>query len=118
MLYSILKKKIKTRAQRKKRIRSKISGVATLPRVSIFKSNRYFYAQAIDDKIGHTLVSIDGHKLKLKSNKIDVKNIAEQFSQKLKSKNIEQVIFDRNGYLYHGVVKVFADTLRESGIKI
>lgn len=118
MLYSILQKKIKTRVQRKKRIRKKIFGVATLPRVSIFKSNRYFYAQAIDDTVGHTLASIDGNVLKLKSNKIDVKTIAEQFSKNLKSKNINKIIFDRNGYLYHGVVKVFADTLRESGIKI
>lgn len=118
MLYSILKKKIKTRAQRKKRIRKKISGTESLPRLSIFKSNRYFYAQAINDTAGHTLSSIDGHALKLKSNKIDVKTLAEQFSKNLKSKNIKEVIFDRNGYLYHGVVKVFADTLRESGIKI
>lgn len=118
MLYSILKKKIKTRAQRKKRIRRKISGISTLPRVSIFRSNRYFYAQAIDDVAGHTLTSIDGHALKLKSNKIDVKKIAEQFAKNLKLKNINKILFDRNGYLYHGVVKVFADTLRESGIKI
>ncbi len=98
-------------------MRGKVRGTADRPRVSVFKSNRHFYAQAIDDTQGHTLAYSDGAKLGLKVNQEDVKKIAEDMAQKLKSINIETIVFDRNGYLYHGVVASFADALRENGIK-
>ncbi len=117
MLKSIQKRKNKLRAQRKARVRGKIFGTDTLPRLSVFKSNKHFYAQAINDTDGVTLASVDGRKLGLKANQEDVKKIAAEMAKNLASKNIENVVFDRNGYLYHGVIKSFADALREAGIK-
>jgi large subunit ribosomal protein L18 len=117
MLKSIQKRKNKLRAQRKARVRGKIFGTDTLPRLSVFKSNKHFYAQAIDDNAGVTLASVDGKKLGLKANQEDVKKVAAEMAKNLASKNIENVVFDRNGYLYHGVVASFADALREAGIK-
>jgi large subunit ribosomal protein L18 len=117
MLRSIQKDKNRMYAQRKRRVRGKISGTKTCPRVTVFRSNKHFYAQAIDDTKGHTLAYSDGRKMGLKANKEDVKKIASDLADKLKSQNIESIVFDRNGYLYHGVVASFADALRESGIK-
>ena len=118
MLKSIQRRKNRVRAKRKARVRGKISGVATLPRVSIFKSNRHVYAQAIDDIAGVTLASVDGRAMGLKANREDAKKVAEAFANRLKEANIHRVVFDRNGYLYHGVVASFADALREAGIKL
>jgi large subunit ribosomal protein L18 len=117
MLKSIQKRKNRLRAQRKARVRGKIFGTATLPRLTVFKSNKHFYAQAIDDTTGTTLASVDGRKLGLKANKEDVKSVATEMQKVLSAKGIESVVFDRNGYLYHGVVASFADALREAGIK-
>ncbi|KYJ85638.1 50S ribosomal protein L18 [Sulfurovum riftiae] len=117
MLKSIQKRKNKLRAQRKARVRGKIFGTVELPRLTIYKSNKHFYAQAIDDNTGTTLASADGRKLGLKSNREDVQKVAAEMAKNLASKNIESVVFDRNGYLYHGVVASFADALREAGIK-
>ena len=117
MLKSIQNRKNKLRAQRKARVRSKVFGTAEMPRLTVFKSNKHFYAQAIDDTSGNTLASVDGRKLGLKSNREDVKKVAEELGKTLASKNIETVTFGRNGYLYHGVVASFAEALRETGIK-
>jgi large subunit ribosomal protein L18 len=117
MLKSIQKRKNKLRAQRKARVRGNIFGTETLPRLTIFKSNKHFYAQAVDDATGTTLASADGRKLGLKANQEDVKKVAAEMAKNLASKNIDSVVFDRNGYLYHGVVASFADALREAGIK-
>jgi len=117
MLKSIQKRKNKLRAQRKARVRGKIFGTAELPRLTVFKSNKHFYAQAIDDNAGVTLASADGRKLGVKVNQEDVKKVAAEMAKNLASNNIESVVFDRNGYLYHGVVASFADALREAGIK-
>jgi len=117
MLKSTQKRKNKLRAQRKARVRGRIFGTDTLPRLSVFKSNKYFYAQAINDTTGATLAAVDGRKLGLKSNQEDVKKVAAEMAKNLASQNIENVVFDRNGYLYHGVVASFADALREAGIK-
>ncbi|PZT48307.1 50S ribosomal protein L18 [Helicobacter valdiviensis] len=118
MTSKIIRRKRTLRVKRKLRIRSKIFGHATAPRLSIFRSNRYFYAQAIDDVKAVTLASVDGKKMGLKCNKEDVKKIAKALADALKAKNINEVIFDRNGYLYHGVVASFADSLRENGITL
>ena len=118
MLKSIQRRKNKLRAQRKARVRGKISGTEALPRVSVFKSNKHFYAQAIDDVAGVTLASADGKKMGLKVNQEDAKKVGAAMADALKAKNIETVVFDRNGYLYHGVVAAFADALREAGIKL
>lgn len=117
MLKSIQKRKNKLRAQRKARVRGKVFGTAELPRLTIFKSNKHFYAQAIDDNAGATLAAVDGRKMGLKANQEDVKQVAAEMAKALAAKNIDSVTFDRNGYLYHGVVASFADALREAGIK-
>jgi large subunit ribosomal protein L18 len=117
MLKSIQKRKNRLRAQRKARVRGKIFGTAELPRLTIFKSNKHFYAQAIDDNAGVTLAMADGKKMGLKANQEDVKQVAAEMAKALAAKNIDSVVFDRNGYLYHGVVASFADALREAGIK-
>ena len=117
MLKSIQRRKNKLRAQRKARVRGKISGVETLPRVSIFKSNKHVYAQAIDDINGVTLASANGKKMGLKATREDAKQVGTAMADALKAKNIETVVFDRNGYLYHGVVASFADAMRDAGIK-
>jgi large subunit ribosomal protein L18 len=118
MREKLLKNKLKLRVKRKRRVRTKIFGTAQLPRVSVFRSNRYFYAQAIDDTSGTTLVAVDGKALALKANKEDVAKLAKVFSENLKSKDIQKVAFDRNGYLYHGVVASFAQSLRDNGIAL
>ncbi|BCD61429.1 large subunit ribosomal protein L18 [Nitratiruptor sp. YY08-26] len=117
MRESVQRRKNRLRIKRKRRVRGKVTGTAQRPRLSIFKSNRHFYAQAIDDTKGHTLAYADGAKMGLKANREDVKKIAEQMAEKLKALGIETIVFDRNGFLYHGVVASFADALRENGIK-
>ncbi|TLD81804.1 50S ribosomal protein L18 [Helicobacter sp. MIT 05-5293] len=118
MTEKVLIQKQILRRKRKLRTRSSIFGVAHKPRVSIFRSNKYLYAQAINDEKGTTLAHIDGKKLGLGNNKEHSKKLATEFAQMLKKAGIEEVVFDRNGYLYHGVIGVFADTLRENGIKL
>ncbi|PSM53172.1 50S ribosomal protein L18 [Campylobacter blaseri] len=118
MTENVLKRKLSLRLKRKKRIRAKISGSADCPRVSIFKSNRTIYAQAIEDVNSTTLCTSDGKVLGIKSNKDGAVVLAKDLAAKLKEKGIEKVVFDRNGYIYHGVVASFADALKENGIKL
>jgi large subunit ribosomal protein L18 len=105
------------RAKRKTKIRGSICGTSETPRVSVFKSNKYLYAQAIDDVNANTIASASGKDLKLKATKEDVKQVAASLAEALKAKDVESIKFDRNGYLYHGVIASFADSLRENGIK-
>lgn len=112
-----LKIKAAKRLQRKRRIRSKIEGCATLPRISIFRSNRYISAQAINDEAGVTLAAVHSKTLGLKANKADAEKAGAAFAQTLKDAGINAVTFDRNGFLYHGVVKAFAEALRANEIK-
>jgi len=117
MLRKVQKTKNRRYLQRKKRVRANINGSESTPRVTVFKSNKHFYAQAIDDTKGHTLAYADGIKLGVKSNKDGAATVAKDLGEKLKAQNIETIVFDRNGYLYHGVVAAFADALRDAGIK-
>ena len=118
MRTKVLKHKNLLKEKRVKRVRKKINGTTNRPRLAIFKSNRYIYAQAIDDVNGVTLASVDGKKLGQRANKESAQNVAKEFANILKEKNIVEVVFDRRGNLYHGVVAAFADTLRENGIKL
>jgi large subunit ribosomal protein L18 len=111
-----LKLKTRRRVKAKLKIRARISGTEIKPRVTVFKSNKYFYAQAIDDVKGVTLAYADGSKLGVKPNREGVKEVAKTLAAALKAAKIEAVVFDRNGYLYHGVIASFADALRENGI--
>lgn len=118
MTEKVLKHKQLLREKRKLRARGKIFGIASRPRISIFKSNKYLYAQAINDEKGLTLASVNGQKLGLGNNKEQAMQIASIFATNLKNAGITEAVFDRSGYLYHGVIAAFADTLRENGIKL
>lgn len=118
MRANVLKRKLSLRIKRKKRIRAKISGSEQNPRISVFKSNRTLYIQAIDDVKNITLAAVDGRKLNVKANKEGATKIAAEFAKILKAKKIEQGVFDRNGYVYHGVIAALADSLRENGIRL
>lgn len=118
MVANVLKRKIALRIKRKKRIRAKISGCECCPRISIFRSNRTLYAQVIDDTKGVTLCASNGKKLGLKANKAGGEALAKDLAAKMKSANIETAVFDRNGYLYHGVVASFGEALKANGIKL
>ena len=113
-----LAKKVALRIKRKKRVRANIFGTAEKPRVSIFKSNRYVSAQAINDVEGVTLAAVSSKAMGLNVNKENAVKVAAQLAENLKAAGIESVVYDRNGYLYHGVVAAFADALRENGIKL
>jgi large subunit ribosomal protein L18 len=112
-----LKIKSAKRLQRKRRIRSKISGCAVLPRVSVFRSNRFISAQAINDELGITLAAVHSKTLGLKATIADAEKAGAVFAKTLKDAGINQVTFDRNGFLYHGVIKAFAESLRANEIK-
>ena len=114
---NILKKKNTTRLKRKTRIRSRIIGNSLKPRVSIFKSNRYLFAQAIDDINGNTLLALSSKTLNLGKSKESASLLGVEFSKLLKKKNITNIVFDRNAYIYHGVIASFADALRGNEIK-
>jgi large subunit ribosomal protein L18 len=113
----VLKSKLANRLKRKRRVRAKISGSATLPRVSVFRSNRYLTVQAIDDTAGTTIVGLNSKTIGAKANKEGAEALAKEFAAKLKEKNISSIVFDRNGYQYHGVIAAFGDALRANEIK-
>ena len=113
----VLKNKVANRLKRKLRIRAKISGCASLPRVSVFKSNRYLSVQAIDDVTATTLCSLHSKVTGHKANKEGATALGEAFAAKLKEANLTSVVFDRNGYQYHGVIAAFGDSLRANEIK-
>lgn len=107
------------RIHRKKRIRKKISGTSQKPRISVFRSNKHIYAQAIDDLKGKTLASVQDVKEKASIKPIEsAKNTGKTLGTTLKKLKIENVVFDRGGYKYHGRVKAFAEGLREAGISL
>ena len=107
------------RIRRHKRVREKISGTDKCPRIVVFKSNKYIEVQAIDDVKGNTLASLTTKTLKLKngSNVEAAKKLGEEFAKICKEKKISKAVYDRGGYLYHGIVEVLANTLRENGLK-
>ena len=113
----VLKNKVANRLKRKRRVRAKISGSATLPRVSVFRSNRYLSVQAIDDTSSVTLAALNSKSTGHKANKEGAAALAEAFAAKLKEAGLTQIIFDRNGYQYHGVIAAFGDALRANEIK-
>ena len=104
-------------ARRKARIRAKIRGTSERPRLSIFKSHRYIYAQIIDDDKGNTLASADSRGAKGKTPVEKAKHVGLEIAKKAKAAKITKVVFDRNGYLYAGKIKVVADAAREGGLE-
>ena len=112
--------KINRRAKIKRRIRKRITGTSKTPRLTVFRSNKQIYAQLVDDVAGRTLASASSFKNKSdgKVNKIDQAGIiGKEVAAKAIKAGIESVVFDRNGYLYHGRVKSLANSAREAGLK-
>ncbi len=111
-------KKVQRRTRIKLQIRNKISGSEAKPRLSVFRSNKQIEAQLIDDVNGKTLAYVSSAKLDAKGSKSELsKLVGQKVAEEAKSKGIESVVFDRNGYLYHGRVKALADAARESGLQ-
>lgn len=108
------------RVRRHERIRTKVSGTPERPRLCVFRSNKNLYAQVIDDTKGITLVSastLDKDVKTKHSNKEAAKEIGTLIAKKAQSKNIKQVVYDRGGYIYHGVVKELAEAARAAGLE-
>ncbi len=120
----ITKRKIENRARIKKHIRKAVAGTQERPRLTVFRSLKHVYAQIIDDSENKTLISVSDISKDVKSDFGEVKGqmniskkVGELVAKKAIAANIKQVVFDRNGYLYHGVVKAMADGAREGGLK-
>ena len=106
------------RLQRHARVRAKISGTAECPRLNVFRSNANIHAQIIDDEKGVTLVSCSSVELKLENggNVEAAKTVGKTIAERALEKKIENVCFDRGGYIYHGRVKALAEAAREAGL--
>lgn len=114
--------KTQARTRRKARIRKKISGTPDRPRLVVFRSNKHIYAQLVDDLSGSTILSCSSLALEKDGKesgltKAVAAEIGKEVASTAKEKNIESVVFDRNGYIYHGRIKALADGAREGGLK-
>ena len=108
------------RVRRHVRVRNKISGTAERPRLCVYRSNTNLYAQIIDDVAGKTLVSASTLDKEVKtkhSNKEAAKEVGTLIAKRATEKKIKEVVFDRGGYIYHGVVKELAEAAREGGLE-
>ena len=117
-------KKNLLRQRKKKRSRFKVLGVSERPRLSVFRSSKHIYIQAVDDEKGHTLCSFSSLDKSFrnsdeKGTKTEIAaKIGKCFSESLRDKGISSAVFDRNGFFYHGRIKQLAESIRESGIQI
>lgn len=109
--------KVERRIKIKFRIRKRVSGTAERPRMSVFRSNKQIYAQVINDLTGNTLVAASSLGLEAMPKKEQAAKVGELVAKKALEAGITQVVFDRNGYLYHGRVKELADGARKGGLK-
>lgn len=116
--------RIETRRRRKKRVRKKIHGTSERPRLSVFRSRRHIYAQIIDDSASKTLVEASSlakeivDRVQSKGgNREGAAIVGEFVAKRALDKGIHEVVFDRNGFLYHGRVKVLAESAREQGLE-
>lgn len=109
-----------SRGRRHSRVRRKISGTAQRPRLTVFRSNRYIYAQVIDDLEGRTLAAASSQESDLRSSPLNVDTAAKVGSllgERAKEVGVSSVVFDRAGYKFHGRVKALADAAREAGLE-
>ena len=115
--------KLAARLKRRQRIRRKISGSEARPRLSVFRSTRHIYAQIIDDGKGQTLVAASTLSGEIKDKLSGLKKaeaakeVGKLLAAKAREKGIARVVFDRNGFIYHGRVKAVADSCRENGLE-
>jgi len=108
---------LQQRRKRQVRIRTKVSGTAIRPRLSVHRSLKSIYAQLIDDTTGVVIVSSSSLKEKGGASADAAKKVGTELAKKAKAKKVETCVFDRSGYLYHGRVKALADGAREGGLK-
>ena len=110
--------KLERRLKIKRRVRGKVEGTSECPRLTVYRSNKQIYAQIVDDITGTTLAAASSLKIedKLPKKEISAK-VGELIAQKAKEAGVENVSFDRNGYLYHGRVKELANAARKAGLK-
>lgn len=113
----------KARKRRQRRIRRRLSGTPARPRLNVFRSLDHIYAQVIDDTVGHTLAAASTAESGL-SGELDGKNKSDQaavigriVAERAKAANVETVVFDRGGFIYHGRVKALAEAAREAGLR-
>ena len=105
--------------RRKRRVRAKIFGTKARPRVSMHRTNKYIYAQVIDDAAGKTIVAFSSFTAKIKGTKTEqAKEVGKQLAELLKKNKIKAVVFDRSSYAYNGRVKALAEALRENQIVV
>ncbi len=110
------------RKKRQARVRRKVTGSLERPRLCVFRSSKHIYAQIVEDATGSTLVAAStvttgtGDSVKYSGNAEAAKFVGKQLAEKALAKDIKQVVFDRNGFLYHGRVKALADAAREAGL--
>lgn len=114
--------KVEARYRRQKRVRKKVRGTDTKPRLCVFRSNEHTYAQVISDQTGRTLAAASTLSPELRGigktgNKQAARRVGELIGQKCKELGISEVVFDRNGFLYHGRVREVAEGAREAGLK-
>ena len=114
-----VKIKSSRRARIKAGIRKHVEGTAKRPRLSVFRSNKAIYAQIIDDTKGHTIIAASSADVseKARLNAETSKSVGKKVAEKALASGVNEVVFDRNGYLYHGNVKALADGAREGGLK-
>ncbi len=108
--------KTQKRVVRRRRIRSRVKGTAEAPRLAVFKSNRYIYAQLIDDGASKTLLSVGGPK-KGEKKTLGAAEVGKLIAEGGKAKGLKKVVFDRGGFIYTGQVKALADAAREAGLE-
>ena len=113
--------KLKRRKRIQRRVRKKVSGTAQRPRLSIFRSNKYIYAQLIDDIAGTTIAQASSYEAAVanEGNKVEqAAAVGKLIAERAKAAGIDKAVFDRGGYLYHGRVKSLADGAREGGLNL
>lgn len=106
------------RSRRHRKVRAKISGTSSRPRIAVFKSNQYIYAQVVDDESGKTLLSVSDMEVKKGKKSEKALKIGETLAARMKEKGLLEAVFDRGGFKFHGRVKSVADGLRSGGIKL
>jgi len=114
--------RFEARLKRKKRIRKKLSGTPERPRLTVYKSLKHVYAQVVDDLAGRTLAFASSLSKELKGNtegdkKADAARVGKLIAEKAKAAKVEQVVFDRNGFPFHGRIAAVAKAAREAGLK-
>ena len=107
------------RARRHLRVRTKVSGTASRPRLCVYRSNNNLFVQVVDDTCGNTIVSAStlDKEVKVKHSNIEAaKEVGTLIAKRATERNIDTVVFDRSGYIYHGVIKALAEAAREAGL--